>query len=317
MAWTRLFHAYFNSKGIKHYYKKNGKFELIDGEKKSWELSTCVKKFKKLGEPVEKILDFFIKLRNKIEHRYIDNREIDNIIFGECQAFLYNYETLLIDLFGIEYSINESLVYSLQFSRLRTKNQLKANKSALSKDTSELSTFIESFRNDLTEDIYNSQEFSIKLIQIPKISNTSRNDAAIEFVKWDELNEEDRKAYEQIAVIIKDKKVFIEAANIKRLKPGEVITKVNEKFPKSMLTQNLHVVLYKLFSIRPPNGAEDPFDTKTEFCLFDETHNDYVYQEAWVEFLTHFFQTCGFSSEDIREIERQNQKLKIEDYRIE
>ncbi len=317
MAWTRLFHAYFNSKGVKYYYKKNGKFELIDGEKKCWELSTCIKKFKKLSLPVEKNLEFFIKLRNKIEHRFIDNREIDNKVFGECQAFLYNYETLLIDLFGIEYSINESLVYSLQFSRLRTKNQIKANKSLLSKDTSELSNFIDSFRQELTDDIYNSQEFSIKLIQIPKISNTSRDDIAIEFVKWDELSEEDQKAYEQIAVIIKDKKIYVEAANIKKLKPSEVWKKVNETLGTKILTQNLHVTLFRLFSVRPSSGAEDPFDTRTEFCLYDEVHNDYVYQEAWVEFLIHFFQTAKLSAEELRGLENQGKKLNIEDYKIE
>lgn len=317
MAWTRLFHAYFNTKGVKYYYKKNGKFELIDGERKSWELSTCIKRFKNLSAPIEKNLDFFIKLRNKIEHRYIDNREIDNLIFGECQALLFNYESLLIDLFGVEYSINEALVYSLQFSRLRTKNQIKANKSALSKDTSELSSFVESFRRELTDEIYNSQEYSIKLIQIPKISNTNRSDVAIEFVKWDELKEEDKSLYEQVAVIIKDKKVKVEGANIKRLKPGEVVDKVKERFTTWEFKMHHHITLYKLFSIRPPNYSEDPFDTITEYCLYDETHNDYVYQDAWVEFLVHFLQSGRFSYEELRNKETIGEKLQIDSYKIE
>jgi HD-GYP domain-containing protein (c-di-GMP phosphodiesterase class II) len=223
----------------------------------------------------------------------------------------------LIDWFGIEYSINESLVYSLQFSRLRTKNQIKANKSALSKDTSELSNFVESFRRELTDEIYNSQEFSIKLIQIPKISNTNRSDIAIEFVKWDELNEEDRSLYEQVAVIIKDKKVKVEAANIKRLKPGEVVAKVNERISNGDFKMHHHITLYKLFSIRPPNNSEDPFDTTTEYCLYDETHNDYVYQDDWVEFLVHFLQLGRFSYEELRSKETNGERLKIDDYKIE
>ncbi len=325
MAWTRLFHAYFNARGVQYYHKKNGKFELIDGEKKCWELSTCIKRFKKyesLEIPVEKNLDFFIKLRNKIEHRYIDNRELDNRIFGECQALLYNYENLLIKIFGREYSINEALVYSLQFSQLRTKGQIKSNKSALSKDTSELSSFVENYRKTLTDEVFGSQEFSIKLIQIPKISNTSRNDLAIEYVKWDELNEQDRLAYEQVAVIIKDKKVYTEATNVKRLKAGEVEDAVNKHFNTNKkgnktLTQNLHAVLYKLFSVRPPNNSEDPFETNTEFCLYDETHKDYVYEKAWVEFLIHFFQLKRFNPEELRKLQRKGEKLKIEDYKME
>ncbi len=163
--------------------------------------------------------------------------------------------------------------------------------------------------------MYNSQEYSIKLIQVPKISNTNRADAAIEFVKWDELSLEDRAAYEQIAVIIKDKRVAISAANVRRLKPSKVIEQVNEKLGRNALTQNLHVTLYELFGIRPPNGANDPFETNAEFCLFDETHNDYVYQDSWVDFLTHFFQVSGFTPEELRKKERAGEPLDVEEYR--
>ena len=92
ISWTRLFHAHFNHTiGNKYYYKKkSGRYEIIDGEKKTWELSTCIRKYGNLSEPVRKNLEFFIKLRNKVEHRHIDTREVDAIIFGECQALLYN-----------------------------------------------------------------------------------------------------------------------------------------------------------------------------------------------------------------------------------
>ncbi len=316
IAWTRLFHAHFNSTiGDRYYYKKKGRYEIIDGERKAWELGTCIKKYGKLTAPVEKNLQFFISLRNKIEHRHIDKREVDALIFGECQALLYNYETILINTFGPQYALNEALVYSLQFSHLRTPKQKEANKSALSKDLSNIVGYIEKYRAGLDDDTYNSQEYSIKLIQIPKISNTNRADAAIEFVKWDELSHEDRAAYEQIAVIVKDKRVAVSAANVKRLKPSAVVKKVNAQLPKKVLTQNLHVTLYKLFSIRPPNGAEDPFETNAEFCLFDETHGDYVYQDLWVEFLVHFFQKNDFTPAQLRADERAGRTLNIDKYK--
>lgn len=316
IAWTRLFHAYFNNTiGDRFYYKKKGRYELIDGdERKVWKLATCIRKYDNLTEPVEKNLQFFISLRNKIEHRHIDKREVDSLIFGECQAMLYNYENILIDMFGAQYALNEALVYSLQFSHLRTPKQKKANKSALSKDLADIVGYIEKYRASLDEETYNAQEYSIKLIQIPKISNTNRADAAMEFVKWDELSPEDRAAYEQIAVIIKDKKITVSAANVKRLKPSAVIENVNEQLANSVLTQNLHVTLYKLFSIRPPNGAEDPFDTNAEYCLFDETHNDYVYQDAWVDFLVHFFQVGDLTPEQLRAKERAGETLDIGRY---
>jgi len=317
MAWLRLLHAYFNNTiGDRYYYKKKGKYEIVDGERKAWELSTCIKRYGSLPLPVDKNLEFFIGLRNKIEHRHIGKREIDVLIFGECQALLYNYENLLVTLFGKQYAINEALVYSLQFSHLRTPQQEKANKAALSRDLADIASYVEKFRSSLDEDVYNSQEYSIKLLQIPKISNTNRADAAIEFVRWDDLSEQDRAAYEQIAVIIKDKKVMVNVANVRRLKPSEVVAKVNGHLAGNRLTQNLHVVLYKLFSIRPPNGSEDPFETNTEFCLYDETHNDYVYEDAWVEFLVHFLQTTNLSSDQLRTMEKEGRLLNLEEHRI-
>ncbi len=73
IAWTRLFHAYFNANiRDKYYYKekKSNRYEKVDGERKAWDLATCIVKYGNLSEPVKKNLEFFIKLRNKIEHRH-------------------------------------------------------------------------------------------------------------------------------------------------------------------------------------------------------------------------------------------------------
>ena len=318
MAWTRLFHAYFNNMiGDKYYYKNNnGRYSLVDGEKKSWELSTCIKEFNGLQETIKANLEFFIKLRNKIEHRHIEKREVDTLIFGECQSLLFNYESKLIEFFGNEYSINEALVYSLQFSRLRTRQQEKANRTALSQDLTDIKSFVEKYRSTLSNEIYHSLEYSIKLIQIPKISNTNRTDAAIEFVKLDELNEADKQAYEQITVLIKDKKITVEGANVRRFKPKEVVAKVNESLTNKILTINLHSLLCRIFKIRPQGKADDPFDTNTEFCLYDEPHKDYVYQEDWIKYLVHFFQSSSMTADDIRAKEKQGEILDVEKYRI-
>jgi len=316
IAWTRLFHAHFNMTiSDKYFYKKNNRYELIDGERKAWELVTCIKKFGKLDSATESNLQFFIKLRNKIEHRHIDKREVDTLIFGECQSLLYNYETTLINLFGEDYSINEALVYSLQFSQIRTSIQNKANKSALSKDLSDIVTFVEKYRNTLDEAVYNSQEYSIKLIQIPKISNTNRADAAIEFVKWDSLNEDDKKAYERLIVLVKDKTVRVEASNVGKLKASMVVKKVNDALINKIMTQNLHVVLYKLFKVRPTHGALNPFDTQAEFCLYDETHGDYVYQDTWVDFLINFLKTTPYDASELRRKNSNNEYLELSDFR--
>ena len=66
---------------------------------------------------MRKNLDFFIGLRNKIEHRSMP--ELEHRIFGECQSLLFNFEDFLFQEFGTKYALNESLSLALQFSQLR------------------------------------------------------------------------------------------------------------------------------------------------------------------------------------------------------
>lgn len=288
IAWTRLFHAHFNHTiGERYFYKKqNGYYQTIDGEKKSWELKTCITKYGILEDAIKSNLNFFIKLRNKIEHRHIDRDEIGVMIFGECQAFLYNYENVLIDFFGEDYALNESLSFSIQFSRLRKKSQIESSKKLLSKEIKELKAFIDNYRTSLTDEIFNTQEYSIKLIQVPKISNTNRNDLAVEFVNWNSISDADKENYEKLTTIIKDKVLKKEAINPGKRKPGDVLTKVNSEIDFAINHYD-HRCLYCCFQIRPAsaNEIEDPFDTNTNYCHYDEVHNDYVYQDAWAELI--------------------------------
>jgi len=62
IAWTRLFHAYLNVTISDRYYyrnKRNNRYEKIDGERKAWELGTCISEYGSLSEPVRKNLDFY------------------------------------------------------------------------------------------------------------------------------------------------------------------------------------------------------------------------------------------------------------------
>jgi len=313
IAWTRLFHAYFHQTiGDKFYYKQpnSNRYKIIDGEKKSWELKTCITKYNDLPEAVKVNLEFFIKLRNKIEHRHIDRDEIGILIFGECQSLLYNYENTLIDFFGEEYALNENLAYSLQFSRVRKKAQIEASKKLLSSEIKELKFFIDTYRTNLNDEIFNSQEYSIKLIQIPKITNTTRNDLAIEFVNWNSLSDDDRENYDKITTIIKDKVIKKEAINPGKMKPSEVISK---------LSVNINQYDYKcicfIFNIRPYQSEKnnDPFNTNINYCHYDEVHDDYVYNDEWVDFLNNIIEKT-LTKEDCKKYFKDNIYLNIEDY---
>ena len=315
IAWTRLFHAYFNKTiGNRYYYKKeNGRYKLINGDRKAWELTTCTDKYGSLNESVKANLQFFIDLRNKIEHRNVTEREIDTLIFGECQSLLYNYENLLIQIFSEEYAINESLVFSLQFSYMRPEEQRQASKRVLSVEAREIRNYIENYRSSLNEDIFNSQEYSIKLLQIPKVANTKRNDLAIDFVRWDKLDSKEKEIYQQITTLIKEQKVPVEGKNVGRLLPSKVVKKVKEVTRLDFSLYD-HKCLYIVFSVRPPGRYPNPDETNAKYCHYDEVHTDYVYQECWVDFIVKLFEVYRLTREQIRCAYKAGDKWDINKY---
>jgi Protein of unknown function (DUF3644) len=321
MAWTRLFHAHFNHTiGETYYYKEknNRNYKLIEGEKKAWELKTCISKYASLAEPIRINLEFFIKLRNKIEHRFIDKEEIGIIIFGECQSLLYNYENELIKLFGEEYALNENLAFSLQFSKIRTSKQNQASKQLLSSEYKEIKEFIHKYRDNLNQDVFSSQEFSIKLIQVPKIGNTGRNDLAVEFVNWNALSEDDRTKYDKLTTIVKDRVIKSEAINPSKLKPGKVIGEVSKRCSIKFHHAD-HRYILAIFSVRPYKDFVkdlDPFDTNTKYCHYDEAHDDYLYQECWIDFLVENISNGSLNKKMWKSSFDNRTQLNIKDFEI-
>ena len=319
VAWTKVFHAYFQSTiGERYFYKeKNGHYKVVDGERKAWELTECIKKYQKMNshEPLKEAvvanLRFFIGIRNKIEHRYWDGQALDSILFGECQAMLYNYENFVINHFGKEYALNTCLAYALQFSHMRANEQMISQRELLSKDMEDIKRYIEKYRTDLTQEVFDSQEYSIKLLQIPKVSNTNRSDMSVEFVNWNALNEEDKENYRKLSAIIKDKLVIQPVSNANCLKPTGVVDYVNDKVKTEMKVHH-HTMLWKCFKIRPDKGAKDFFSTNTKYCIFDEPHNDYLFTTEWVEFIAKLFIEQIITIDSIKEFCLSNKR--VDDY---
>lgn len=314
IAWTRLFHAYFNNTiGDRYYYKNGRNYRKVDGERKSWDLRECIKQYNNLDDPVKKNLDFFIQLRNKIEHRHIDKEILGTQIFGECQAMLYNYESTLTNFFGEDYAINENLAFSLQFSKILTKEQKEAQKNLLSREAQDIIDYINKYRTSLPEEIFSSQEFSIKLIQVPKIGNTNRNDLAVEFINWEALTPEEQADFQKLTTIIKNKTLTLEGANVGKLKPKDVVEKIKENGIDNFTIYN-HTLFWKLFGIRPNNNADNPFETNTKYCHYDEVHKDYVFNDNWVLLLTSILKNHQIPVEWIKDQVKNNIVVSVHDY---
>lgn len=274
IAWTALLHSHFEKQKIKYYHKlPNGRYIKIDGENKAWELGESVKHVFSENDPMRKNIELFIKLRNKLEHRNLPG--IDPELTGECQALVLNFENWLIENYGDKFSLIDTMFVPIQLTSARR---------ALTKTKTEQGViqFIKDYRSILAPEVMNSQEFSFKAFLVPKIGNhRSSSDISIEFVKYDENNPEEMAKYEKAIVAIKEKHVPV--ANTDLYKPSDVIKELNKRGVKK--TMNWHTTMWQKHKVRPKSDVKEKTNTKSEYCVFDNAHRDYLYTPTWIDFL--------------------------------
>ena len=287
IAWTSLLHAIFLRKRVKPFYTriKEGRYvryEKVDGDYKAWELKECVKQFyKDHHPPVRRNLEFFIGLRNKIEHRNMP--QLDDQIFGECQALLLNFEALIANEFGERYALNESLAISLQFSTITPEGKAAALRQLQTKAYRSVTDYVSRFRSSLSADVETSLEYSYKVFLLPKTGNhAGSSELAVEFINVAELDDDRREAYEQAVTLLKTRHVPV--AHPGHMKPSDVAHTVEERLGLRF-TVNDHTACWKYFKVRPPSGASDRANCDAGFCQYDVPHGDYIYTQAWVDHL--------------------------------
>ncbi len=287
VAWTSLFHAIFLRKGVLpfHVRVRRGRYvryEKVEGESKAWELAECLRQFYlDQNPPARKNLEFFVGLRNKIEHRSMP--QLDDQIFGECQALLLNFESLLSREFGDKWSLNESLAVSLQFSTITPSGKAAAIRRLQSRAYPSVPDYVQRFRNGLSQDIQESMEYSYKVFLLPKTGNHARSsDLAVEFINIASLDEKSRESYERAVTLLKTRESAV--AYPGEMKPSDVVTKIRARLGYKF-TVNDHTRCWKYFKVRPSAGAGDPTACKVQYCHYDVPHRDYIYTDDWVDFL--------------------------------
>ncbi len=296
IAWTSLFHAIFFRRRRKPYYRKrnSSRFEKIEGDYRHWELDECLRQYygDDTQNPVRLNLEFFRRLRNKIEHRSLP--EIDSSIFGECQALLLNFDSIMEKEFGPKHCIRQSLSFALQLypSSENLAEAIKKNPTAKS-----AAQFIHKFRSSLSGDIYQSGQYAFKAFLIQVANHDSPDALAIQFVNYDKLTEEQKKSIAHIVAAVKYKQPSV--ANVDTLSAGEVVKKVQKALgnPKverggmqrDKLTLDWHVRCWKKFKVRPDKKSPNPEQTNTKYCIYDVRHQDYGYTQVWVDLLVETF----------------------------
>jgi len=295
ISWTSLFHAIFFKRKLKPFHRKeSGRFIKMDGDFKYWELDECLRRYYEAdtGNPVRKNLEFFIPLRNRIEHRSMP--ELDASIFGECQAMLLNFDEMVEKEFGARLCLRESLSFALQLfpSSASLAAAIQQNPT-----TKPVVDFVQQYRSTISAGVAGSGKFAFKAFLIQVGNHKSESALPIQFVHYDKLPDEQKKQLSSFAVMVKNKEVPV--ANPDTIRAGDVVKKVQGGLGNPQIERGgnhvnrfnlaIHTRCWKRYKARPDGGSANPEATDWKFCIYDKRHNDYGYTQAWVDFLIEKF----------------------------
>ncbi|WP_312269178.1 DUF3644 domain-containing protein [Pseudescherichia sp.] len=272
IAYTSLFHAIFEKRGVDYFYlNDDGSHKIIDGDKKAWELKTCCEKYW-LGRntPEKSNVFFLIGLRNIIEHRGLP--EIDTLTFGECQASINNFEDILINEFGDENALMVNLSLAMQLTRMSQQAQIDALKKVQSKNFTIVKKYIEDYKRDLEQEILESQQYRLRALLVPLIGKkASSSDISIEFINVNNLTEDELEKFDTGIAFIKG------VENQFKLKPKKVVELVQKKHKSFNLST--HAKFWKHFDVRPSHVDKT---LKGKYCGYIEGFDGYLYNQEWV-----------------------------------
>lgn len=284
-AWHYLLHAEFHKDKIDYHYRdsKSGKYVMIDGEPKAWDLEWCLKqRYPNSNDPARLNAELFVALRNKVEHRYEHNLKI--VTGGKAQALVLNYEHEMVSHFGPTYSLADRLRFpmSLQALTAEGREQLRAAARKLPKRTRDL---VARFEATIGPEVLDDLKYDYRVRLVPIVGAKTDADLAITFVKLDELGEEERQimleAGRNGTVIIRDRQV--EVADKDKLLPGQVARLVEEQLPFEFHVHPEHTEMWRRLLVRPAKNCANPYDTDPRYCVYNETFKSYAYTPAWVK----------------------------------
>ena len=147
----------------------------------------------------------------------------------------------------------------------------------------DLLDFIRQFRAGLPQEVLESSSYSLRVFLVPKLANRAGTaDLSVEFVPFDRSRPEEMEGLKKVAALIKEKHVQVASSGL--MKPGEVVRKLAEGLP-FQVTMHTHTQAWRVYGVRPGTDAEDPRDTRSQYCLYDDLSGSYGYTQAWVDYL--------------------------------
>jgi hypothetical protein len=287
LAWLYLLHAEFARDHVDTRYRdkqRPRRLVKIDGEAKRWELAACVKsRWPNSNDPVRANVEFFIALRNKIEHRYARFQEPLRIaIGGYAQALLLNFEEELRTQFGDRYSLADRLRFPVFIGTFTPEGEDVLRK-LHARLPAPLRRFMADYRAGLDQSVQDDPRFEFRLRVTLELAARKPDVPAIQFTRLDEMSDEERAAVEQMGrkgqVVVREQQRPVQ--HLDWMRPGEAVQEVASQIPYRF---NMHhfTTAWHTLDVRPPGKDPNPNRTNDKYCIYDRPHRDYVYSPAYV-----------------------------------
>ncbi|MEU0189214.1 DUF3644 domain-containing protein [Streptomyces afghaniensis] len=203
---------------------------------------------------------------------------------GRAQALVMNYEQEIVAHFGPEYSLADRLRFpmSLQALTAEGREQLQEAAKKLPKHTRDL---VARFEAAIDPAVLDDLRYDYRVRLVPVIGSKSDADLAINFVKLDELGENERRTMVEAGRLgtVIEKVKHVEVADKDKLLPGRVARLVEEQVPFEFSASHEHAMMWRRLGVRPATGAPDPRATNAKYCIYSEAFRTYVYTPAWVK----------------------------------
>jgi hypothetical protein len=285
LAWLYLLHAEFVRDDVDFRYwetraDRRRCLVRVDGDPKTWELARCAReRWPKDNDPVRRNLEFFIGLRNRIEHRH--QEAIGMAVAGHAQAMILNYENELVAAFGSDEGLADRLRFPVFVSSI-TPEGVEAVKRIRAKLPARTLRYINDFHEGLDAEVAGDSRFEFRVHLVPQLGPKSEADLAVNFVQIKDLDPSVHAALESLGrtgLVAKQVK-HEPVQNLGRYKPQAVVDRVAAQVPGFNMSD--HTSAWKRHAVRPPSDAADPAATDSRYSIWDEPHRDYLYTEAWV-----------------------------------
>lgn len=284
LAWQNLLHADRMRRKVEIFYRESGGRRLFkrnpDGSKKTWDLSQCLKYEFKDSDPVKVNVEFFVGLRNHVEHRFQDAVLVATA--AEAHACIINFEAELVRRFGTCETLGSELkfpvfVQSLSPARYEEQRNLRRELPTT------VSNFITKFQVGLPEVVRRDERFAYRLLLLPMKGPKTEADLALNFVRQDDLSKEELQALlgKDGSVILAEK--YREAIHGDEMLPKAAAAKVQEHIAFKFSVHDFTVVR-KAWQIGPAkSGDKEQLPKSDGFCLYSPAFKQFVYRPKLVE----------------------------------